>query len=263
MFNFIPLLIVLICLVVIAIIILRKFPQLTRVHTETIQEAKEEQTKKKIIEERLKRKTEKASKAVAGIFGSLKKKVSGGFEELQGRLEEQKKQLEKREPQVLVTKEDFEKHAEKIEQELEEAEELAEEEDFEKAERKYIDVISQDPKNIEAYEGLAELYFENKKYEEAKETFAFILRLDPEYALAYYDLAYIHFEQGELEQALKRARQALEIEPKNPKYVTLALEIALKGKDRVIAQMMLAQLKEANPENARLAEFEEAIADLS
>lgn len=263
MFNIVPLVIIVASLGVSIYIIIRKFPQLARIQTQTIQTEKEKEVKNKILNERLKRKTAKATKLVGGLFGSLKSKVSDSLQEAKENLEAKKKELEKPElPEMLITKEDYEKQEEYIEQTLEEAEELAYEDEFEKAEQKYIDIISQDPKNVDAYEGLGWLYFENKMYKEARETLAFVLRLDSTNAKAHNDLAEVDVAEGKFAEALVHARKAVEIEPRNPKYITAQIDIALRMKDKVVAQMGLQKLQEVNPQNALISEYQEDISRL-
>jgi len=243
--------------------VLRKFPQLARIKTETIQTEKEKATKNKILNERLKRKTQKATKFVGKFANKFKTKVAEGIKEAKDNIEEKKKQLDKpKAPEMLVTKEDFAKQEEYIEQTIEEAEEYAEEDNFEKAEQKYIDAISQDPKNPEAYEGLGWLYFENKMYKEARETLSFVLKLDPKSAQAHYDLAEVDIEEGRIAEALVHAKQAVELEPRNPKFISLQVELAIKNKDKVNAQMALQKLKDANPDNARIEEYQDEIKEL-
>ena len=71
MFNILPLILVLISLAVIISIIVKKFPQLSNIRTETIQREKETQTKRKILDDRLKRKVSAASKKIFLLLNRL------------------------------------------------------------------------------------------------------------------------------------------------------------------------------------------------
>jgi hypothetical protein len=61
---------------------------------------------------------------------------------------------------------------------------------------------------------------------------------------------------------LLNARKALEIEPNNPRYLDTILEISIIKKDKVLANETYKRLKEVNPENQKLAEIKEEIAEL-
>jgi len=46
------------------------------------------------------------------------------------------------------------------------------------AEKKFIEIISLDPKNLKAYKGLGQVYLELKEYKQAEQTFMFVLQLE-------------------------------------------------------------------------------------
>lgn len=143
-----------------------------------------------------------------------------------------------------------------IEEKLEDTYESETEGDME---RKYLEVLSLDPKNIDAYEGLGRLYFKQKDFEHAKEIFEHILRLGTNKLDHFLDLA-------ESWQALEKYREAkgvlinaLKKEPRNPKVIDRLIEIAILLKDRITAKNYLQQLKDVNPENKKIKEFAERI----
>jgi tetratricopeptide (TPR) repeat protein len=245
-------------------VIVRKFPQLSRIDTGTIKEEKEKSTKKKLVDERLKRKAEKFTKS----FGAAASKVSLGAKQrisaAQEKLQERREELEKPNiPKDIITKEDYDKKEEYVRKELEKAEDFAEEEQFEKAEKKYINLISDDPRNIDAYEGLGELYYDNKMYNEARETFSYILKLKPENALAHYNLAYVDKMQGKIQEAKVHFKKAVELEPRNPKYLSELVEIYIDLAEKIEAQLALQKLQEVNPENASIPKLQEEISELN
>ena len=59
---------------------------------------------------------------------------------------------------------------------IEEARSLARDLKYGDAERKYLEVLGLDKRNVEAYKGLAALYLKQKMLPQAKETFEFLLR---------------------------------------------------------------------------------------
>jgi len=127
------------------------------------------------------------------------------------------------------------------------------------AEKKYIDIIAADPRNIEAFEGLGDLYYEQGMFSEAKETFKHVLKLDPSSATAAYDLAHISKEEGDVSSARTYIRQALSREPKNVKYLDLDIELALEAKDKLGAQESIAVVRAVNPDNQKLDSWDEKL----
>ena len=65
-----------------------------------------------------------------------------------------------------------------------------------------------------------------------------------------------------LERADQCLRQALKIEPKNPRYLDTLLEISIIRKDRVTAVLIFDTLAEVDSSNANLANYQEQIRQL-
>ena len=59
-----------------------------------------------------------------------------------------------------------------------------------------------------------------------------------------------------------RQAEALEIEPNNPRYLDLAITLAIEVKNKNYALTLLERLREVNPENAKLVELFEEISKL-
>lgn len=174
-----------------------------------------------------------------------------------------------------------------------EARAFFEKELFEEAERKYIAAVAFDPKSMEAYEGLGELYFAKKDYDAARATYAHIVKLNERNAAAYarlgaiasasgnlpeaeqdyekalalsndlvsshLDLGEVHRTMGKHEEALKNFLDARAIESRNPRVLDALLETAIMVKNKVLAEEVFAELKAVNPENQKLAEIAENI----
>lgn len=262
MFNIIPFLIIVISLVVVIFIILKKFPQLSRIDTNTIQSEKESQTKQKILSSRLARKTEKLASMASGFFAKYKEMMQEKVNEVHEALEEKKEEIEREEfKEMLVTQADEEKKEEIIEEQLEQAEELSQEDNFEKAEQKYIDIISADPKNVEAYMGLGELYKANAKFAEAQETFSYVAKLNPESAEPEFAIAEVLELQAKHSEAISHAQKAVALE-QNPRYITQLIEIAIIAGNKQVALDAIKLLEEVNPENGAIDEYKEQISTL-
>lgn len=179
---------------------------------------------------------------------------------------------------------------------LEQAEKFLNQGDLTAAERKFIEAIKMNAKEIEAYRGLGKVYLEMKKYKEAKETFEFLLKLQPDDDRAYNRLGMVAEEQGDWKQAVKyfeeavrlndhlavrfydlgRAYAALQrpaaglrnfakaadIEPNNPKYLDQLLEMSIITGDVDLAKEIYNRLRLVNPDNAKLVEFKQRIEEV-
>jgi len=139
---------------------------------------------------------------------------------------------------------------------------IAEAEGFERqgeyipAEKIYIDIISHNPKSIDAYEGLGNLYIKSGQLEQARETLKFTLRLAPDDASVNVSLAELEIAQGNHKTALEYLRKAVDKRSKNPKYLDFYIEAALESGSLKDARKGIKALKQVNAENKKLEEFE-------
>lgn len=177
-----------------------------------------------------------------------------------------------------------------------EAKHDATQEDYDTAEKKYLAILRQDPKHIDAYHGLADVYQKQGQLIEAKETYQFILQLNQsddqalvklaqmyedegrlEKAVEYYEQAVLGnphnpirfvklydllFELKHYEVALEAIQQALEIEPQNPKYLDNFIEVAILLKRKDLADKGYRELRMINPENQKLQLFRQRIDEI-
>jgi len=296
MYNIIPLVIILICLAVILLIIVKKMPLLAAFDVNSIPEVKAEETKQKIMEKRIERKIRIYYNKIAPFFkliaNFLARKIKGIQDKLKV-IEEKYKAKTKKE--VLVTKEEFESLENKIGKLLKEADDLAGKDEFAEAEKKYLEILSFDSRNVTAYRGLGHLYIQQKNYQEAKQIFEHILKLNnlDDEAYAYlgkiaeeegdfakakedflrsvdiksgainlFELAEVCFKMKNFDEAIDYLNKAREFEPNNPKYLDLLLTISIIIKNKGLAKETLAKFKEINPENAKIEDFEAQIKEL-
>ena len=290
MYNIIPLIIILISLLIIIVIISKKFSVLANLDLENIPAEKEARFKERIISNRLKRNFIRwGSKSIRFIrpIGS----AIGSF-------------LKWSYKKLIELKEDYknEEHLsgnsakEKTERLLVEAEELARRDDLAAAEKKYIEIIGLDSKDIKAFKNLAHIYFDLKNYEEAKQIFEHILKLKDDDVDAYDGLAEIAKEKGDLngardeylkalnvnnqraqtyfnlalvykamdnmKEAIINIKKALSIEPSHPRYLDAMLDISIINKDKQMALDVYGKLKSVNPDNQKLQELKAKIDEL-
>lgn len=263
MYNIIPLILILVSLAVIIFIVARKFSKLAILDTETMPEEKAAQAKKNILNERMKRKFSSLKSNFTQIVSPWSKKVKERSQEVKEKLEDVKKKVDKPgEEKVFVTKEEFESLDTKIQEMLAEAEGLVKEGEYDEAEKKFIDIIELDKKNILAYDGLAEVYSLKKDYPFAIETYQFVIKLNPKNDAAFSDLGDVYRIKEQYEPALDAFLKATEIAPNNPKYLDRVIELALQLNKRMLAEKFIDKLVEANPENTKIDEYKAKIKEL-
>jgi len=294
MLNIILIIVIIIALAIIIFIIIKKFNKMALIDVENAPEAKQGEIKRKIIEEKLKR------NFLAG-FDRLKVLTLPWFKKIMDKLNEFVKKIIELEEEYrfralnLRLKDKIYKD-QRISKLFREAENLKLQEKYEPAEKKYIEILKIDSYNLDAYKGLADIYWLEKNYEQAKETLEYGLKLsnnddslyrqrarissvkgdlkkaEADYlqsinlnnqnSINFYELGSIYLQLEELPKAIEMAKKAVFLEPNNPKYLDFLLEISLLIKDKVLAIDAWDKLKQVNPENKKLGEFKERIENL-
>jgi Flp pilus assembly protein TadD len=165
--------------------------------------------------------------------------------------------------------------------------------DLETAEKRFISIIRMDAKNVDAYEMLGRVYLEQKHLEEAKQTFEFLLQLKPDSYDGYIYLATIAEEERQLSVAVEyyqqavlladdkpdiymrlasilteldqydtariAMREAVEIQPNNPRYLDTLIELDVVCGEREDAYRHLDALRMVNPDNKKIPLLKEKI----
>ncbi|MFH1286567.1 MAG: tetratricopeptide repeat protein [Candidatus Magasanikbacteria bacterium] len=296
MFNLIPFILIAGAIIVLIIIIIQKFPQLTLLDVDNIPEVVAEKKKDTIIKKRIEKKSveqRKAMKKFSKPILEMLKKVQLQFRKYVGKVE--RNVVKERSGRILRRKESGKppKRVNDTKEILRYAKEMAEQGDLDLAEQKCISVIRIEPKNVEAFEILAEVYVGQKQFDEAKETYEFLLQLDPKHENAMIKLSEILEERGDVEGSLKLYEnlvlqnpnissrfakmgdlfiqigqydtayeaviQASELEPENPKYLDMLTETSILSGKQEQAQEAYERLRMANPENQKLRSFRERI----
>lgn len=284
-----------VCVVICAVIIWRKLPTLASIRIGSIPKHQQAAQKKALLDKRLQTKLGDFETALAKLFkiGFFKIKT------LLGRLIGHLKILEKQYHRKVISQQAIENPDTLRSQmvgALNQAQNALAQGDLNKAEQLFIDVITMDAKNLDAYIGLADVAMAKENYANAKEALNYILKLQQDSDAAYSRLGKIatnegnlseaeadylksvslnastagtHFSLGEIEENLgntgkaeKAFVEAVKLEPANPKYLDGLIQFAIRQKNTVLAKKTLDQLKEANPDNQKLSEFTEAIKKL-
>lgn len=161
------------------------------------------------------------------------------------------------------------------------------------AERRYLEVLSVDPRSAEAYQGLGQIYLRQRLFPQAKETLEFVIKMkraddatygalaeiaeaegqasqaetylqkaieaSPKNAHRHAELVTWCMAHGQAEKAVASARRAMELEPGSAKYVELALEVALARKDAAEARRMYDRLRLVTEDHRKYQSWKEKI----
>jgi len=256
-FWLIPLVIFIIALLAVLFVLWRKMPVVRAIDISAIPTERAKKIKEDIIMQRFQRMSSEklggVAKAGFSAWTSVSKMGRRAVQKLY-KMEQYYQKL-KHAPENGVHALDVES----TKRMLDEAEALVREEEFIPAEKRYIEVISHNPKMVDAYEGLGNLYLKNKQYAQARETLGFTLRLSPDDASVHMSLAELETAEDNLKKAVEHLRECIRIRPNNPKYLDTYIETAFVAGMLEDAQKGVARMKEANPENQKIEEWEERL----
>ncbi|MDO9399389.1 MAG: tetratricopeptide repeat protein [bacterium] len=287
--NIISVVLILISLIIIIVIVFKKFPLLATLDIKSIPAEKEAKIKEQIISARLKRNVIKWWLQFVRFTGPLVTVLNNLFSLLYKRLQRLKDEHQK--PVA-----NLDNNNATIDQLFDEAVMLKKQDDLAMAEKKYIKIIGLDSKNIRAFEELGRLYFEQKSFEEAKQAFEHVLKLkqddknvsdnlaqiankkdglsqserdyieslkgNKQNAQTFYNLALVYQALNSLPEAINSLKEALEIEPNNPRYLDIMLELSIITKDKMLALDIYDKLVVANLENKKIELFKKQIDEL-
>jgi len=264
---------------IIAAILIRKIPELRAINTQSITSERNARTKNGIIEQRLQRKFGVFQSKTLGKAGKVIQLGRQQARQIYAKLRAiERAYREKAQEQISPTQRA--ESQKKIVILLEEARELAKEESYTEAEQRCIEVISLEPKSLDAYELLGDVYIKLKDYEHAKEVFTHAIGLatrkyrvkgprlfrshqeetyggyNNQVACLRYDLCMAYKGLTKYDEAVESCEAALKLMPNNPKFLSGTLELAIEAKKKLLAIRTLDKLKEVNPDNNRLPEYE-------
>lgn len=283
----------------ILVIIARKFPELARLDISTIPLEQQARKKRELIEKRVEEEQRILQKAWKRRFEPIRKmwgQLQLRFRIFVGKIN--KLWYHEHAKQIVALEQPLsrEEREQKFDTLLQEAEEHARQGKFDVAEGLYIAAIKLRPHSIPAYRGLADTYLARESFEEAKQTYKFLLQLNPDDDAIMVKLGDLAEVQGNFEEAIGYYQQAviandalsprfyhlaelllkvdqpliakeailaaLELEPKNPKYLDLLTEIAILVPDRSLALKAYKELRLVNPHNQKLDYFKGRIHQL-
>jgi len=259
MYNIIPLLLILVSLSVITVIVVKKFSVLAALDVANIPAEKEAKFKERIISNRLKRNVVKWWAKAGRRLKPAGAALGNFFRSSLSKLYQLKNDYQAG-PDAKIDA------AKTIDRLFAQAEEFKARDDLDAAEKKYIEIIGLDSKNLKAFKELGRIYFARKEFEEAKQTFEHLLKLkeDDEEANAqtHFNLAQVYQAMSKWPEAVKSLKKALKIEPANPKYLDTMLVISIIIKDKALALDVYGKLVKANPDNHKLEDFKRQIDEM-
>lgn len=247
-------------LLTIVVIVVRKLAPLRLIDPTTIAKEQRRKVKEELILQRFSRFGQKNMKGVSKMTGSAvgaASKIGRRAVQKLYAIEQYYQKLQK------MTGEQESLDSTTIKRLLEEADKLAKEDEFIQAEKRYIEIISHNPKHTEAYEHLGNLYIRAKRYKQARETFLFVLRLSPEDASVFMSLGELARAQEDFQGALQWFTKAVDKRNKNPKYLDAYIEMSLKVKSHKDAAKGIRLLEAVNPDNKKLTEFKKQLDELN
>ncbi len=254
--------IIFLCLLAVAlltmlVLVIRKIPQLRVVDPSSSRENRSKGLKYELLRQRLARESGKrlatVSSVATGPLRALQNVVRGTAARLQAL--ERSYSAKQKTPRAALG------HAE-LRALLDEAHKLAEQERYDAAEKKFVEVLSIDPKNKDAYESIGRMYMRMKELTQAKEAFKHLLKLSKDDASALVSLGEIAMLEDDVAQAYTYFSRAKNISPNNPRYLDYFIEAAIRKADVLEATMALDHLRSVNPENKKIDQFDERIAEL-
>ncbi len=246
--NLIALAILLITACFIATLIIRKLPQLAAMDVGAIPEERHAQLKKQLAMDRMVRKIRLWLTALSFV-GDLKDLIYNKLKALVARLRTIERRLHLRKGADILGV----LHAARLVQEA----------DPQESERLLLEVIKHDHRNIEAYEGLAEIYTVRKEWSEAAQAWRFLARINPSKRPRYvFELIGVYQELGLYEKAIACAEELVAGNSGEPRYLDIFIELAILVGDKNKAMDGLTKLREVNPENAKILDFEKRITEL-
>ena len=84
---------------------------------------------------------------------------------------------------------------------------------FEKARQGYLELLEDDPGNLDARRGLARTLMQMQRYDAALEQFNRAIAADPDFGATYANRAILYDRTGRYEKALADYRRAIELDP--------------------------------------------------
>jgi tetratricopeptide (TPR) repeat protein len=287
LFNILPVLLMFLSLGVIVLIVGRRLPEIASLKIEDIEAAQISTKKRQFLFTKLEERIRVLMSQSWESTGVARTQIKEGLNNIYSLIA----QIERRGRFASSTTQ-----PKAIAEILNAAKVESENQKWSEAEQLYLDVLRYDERNQEAYAGLGLVYKALEQYEGAKESLMFAVRLNTQDINSWIALAEVQVESVDLQGAIESYKRAIELapeiieykvalgdllmsqgesetalevflsvvdrEPANPRALDRLLEAAIICKKKRIAQSALRNLKKNNPENNKIADFEERIQNI-
>ncbi len=234
----------------------KKLPQLRVVNPDTSRESRARRKKNEILRNRIERTGGKVARSInTRAVNPTLKSMQNIIRTVAGKLTAVERSY--KEKQKIAGRSMTDPSV--IQEFIDEAELYLKNEEFERAEKKLIDIIGLDQKNAHAYELLGRLYLQRRDIQLAEETFRFLTKLAKNDASAHAYLGEVLSDQGKDTEAYTYFERAMKLSPKNPKYLDFYIDSAIRQMKKHEAIVALERLRQVNPDNKKIEGFEKEI----
>lgn len=248
MWTFIAVILMLAALGAIVFVVVRKVPQLSAIHVEESPKEKSKRVKKHLVVQRMLRRIAQEKKKL--IAPETWQRVQYLFGETYAKIKilEEKYKVKTADARVKML---LRRGRENII------------DDPELSESCFLDVITLDPRDLEAYEGLFQIYRTRKSFHETNEILEFLMKLNPASSGRYlFEVAEALLKSGDQKGAWQYGARAIVLESANPKYLDFLIELAILEGHKKEGKKYLEKLREVNPENGKIEEFERRLEEV-
>lgn len=90
--------------------------------------------------------------------------------------------------------------------------------DYRKAERLYLRLATEQPKNAKTYGRLGVIYLEQDNYDDARDALQAAIKIEPNVATRHFNLALAYLNLGSKAKAISSMEESLKYDPSNRKY---------------------------------------------
>ena len=252
MVYFITLTLTALALIVMAVIVLRHWKEIRLLDPDSIKEERERQKREELLLQRFERLS-------AEKIGPLKTLFQRGLTNTKKAYHEVYLRLIRLEKYYKQAKAPFAMMApsvkDRIKLLLDDARSLARDLKWADAEKRYLEALTIDGRNLDAYKGLGTIYLKQKLYPQASETFEFLVKMKKADDACYAALADIAEAEGDLIKEEENRKKAVELRPRLPNRQMELAELYIRLKDYPKAWVCAKRATELDPKSAKYLEL--------
>ncbi|MCK5459703.1 hypothetical protein KAI52_01155, partial [Candidatus Parcubacteria bacterium] len=130
---------------------------------------------------------------------------------------------------------------------------------YSQAEETFKHIIKMDENSSSAFFNLGMINSHENRFDLARENYLKASKLENHNALILSNLAEACRALDYNEEASSYLKEAINIEPNNPRYLDSLTEISIILKDKNLAENILKKLQEVNPDNMKIKEYKNKI----